>query len=216
MEPSNYPLTLYKQACQHRDVGDLAEAERCSREALACMDRGQGSLQPDYADLLEFLGSVLESAGRLEEAEQCARRAVSIMDRLTDSVEGPESDYIALRALQLLGSTLREQGQFEEAEVALRRALTRSYGFPGEPGLIANACNNLAILYKQMGQFTDAESLYRRALQLTEAHAGEQHRAVAVLCHNLGGLAEAVGRPDEAAFWYERARAIGAGQQTSG
>ena len=209
MDSLDRALALHEQAILTRQAGDFSGSEAHSRRALTAMEAAYGPNHPEVAHLLEVLGGTLAEMERYSEAEQCGRRAVAILDGLADSLAGPDAEHVLLRSLQLLGNSLREQGEYREAEVVLQRALKRSYAFPGEPGLAAAAANDLGILYKQTGHFDQAAALYRRALTLCEAHAGEGHRSVAILCHNLGGVEAAAGRDEEAALWFERATALG-------
>lgn len=209
-DPLARATALQEQGLKHLIDQQWSEAEAACREALQLAEPQLGAAHPDIALLLEQLGTALEGQERLDEAEACARRAVTILDSLASQVDGPEFDRLLIRSLHLLGNILVEQGQLEEAEAVLQRALKHSYAFPAEPGLIANACNSLGILYKRSGRFTEAADLYRRALQLCKSHAGNNHRVIAILCHNLGGVEQAAGNEEDASYWFERARQAGA------
>src|SRR5579883_135124 len=160
-------LAAYQEAEVAYRRGDFATAEEKLRLALTLWRESADRQPGEDATLLAALGRTLEAQERYREAEQQARQAVISLDR---EERNAEIDLLLVQALQLLGSTLRQQQLFEEAEAPLRRALQRSFDLPGQPGVIANAYNDLAFLYKQTGRYREAEDAYRRALALCEDH----------------------------------------------
>ena len=69
----------------------------------------------------------------------------------------------------------------------------------GESVATAVAAQNLAVTYKYRGAFDAAEVLLMRALAIGETV--DDRRLVAVVCHNLGGLAHARGDPAGGVAW---------------
>ncbi len=73
---------------------------------------------------------------------------------------------------------------------------------------MANALNNLAVLYKNQGRYTEAEPLYKRALAIFEKALGPEHPSVATSLENYAVLLRETGRGAEAAKMKARAKAI--------
>lgn len=204
----------YQQAQLLLAAGEAVTAESKAREALALWPPPERQAEwPEAVDEAEFqlfLGRLCDAGERYREAEQCARRAIIALDRLIWLVDDERRQHVLtlhLWSLQLLGNTLRAQGLLDEAEAALRQALQASFQFPGQPETIAQAYNDLAILYKKSDRLREAAEAYRRALQLCEAHperAGQQ--ALVALYANLGSLAQTMENPEEAQEWFAKAR----------
>jgi tetratricopeptide (TPR) repeat protein len=99
-----------------------------------------------------------------------------------------------LQQWEQIGNKLREEARYAEAETVLKRALElarSTFGEGAEETPLAR--NSLGIVYKYTGQFDQAEPRYRDALRSLLALHGEMHSSVAVLYHNIGGLAHARG-----------------------
>lgn len=100
------------------------------------------------------------------------------------------------------GEAARRAGDWPRAAEAHRAALHLAEAVHGEAVSTAVMAQNLAMTYKYTGRFDEAEALYRRALATCEA-AGEE-ALVAVICHNLGGLAHARGDHEAGIPWARR------------
>src|SRR5207249_6098911 len=91
------------------------------------------------------------------------------------------------------GEICRERGEYREAEALYGQALALAEeSFQNGDLELAELFNNAAVLYKYTGRFNDARRLYWRALRIVKA-AGD-HRLLAGLYHNIGGLEHARGR----------------------
>jgi len=91
------------------------------------------------------------------------------------------------------GEIRRERGEYREAEALYGQALGLAEESLQNGDLeLAELFNNAAVLYKYTGRFNDARRLYWRALRIVKA-AGD-HRLLAGLYHNIGGLEHARGR----------------------
>ncbi len=121
-----------------KDQGDLEEAEKYFRQALA--------LQPRHAGAHYNLGNILVERGQTAEASSCFRNAVSLNPDHADAHSN-------------LGSLLMEQGQLAEAADCYRAALRSK---PDD----ASAYSNLGVIFKDQGQVDDALVCYRNALHL--------------------------------------------------
>jgi len=131
---------------QHHQSGNLADAERQYREALA--------IDPKHADSMHLLGVAAIHTGRPEMAIDMIRKAIAI--------NGTIGKYHSN-----LGNVLAAQGQLDEAVDCYRRAILLDPDLP-------ETQNNLANALRQRSQLDEAVIHYRRAIGLKpdfmEAH----------------------------------------------
>jgi len=165
-------IRLYQLAQTHAQAGDLATAERCYEEALACgapdafahavlaqTQQGRGRLaeaatnyraalrlHPDLFPAVANLGIVLRALGDAHGAEQFLRQAAAMQ---------PDSADVCCN----LGLLLSETGRAEEALALLRRALALRPEFP-------EAAYNLANALAGLSRYDEAQSAYRTAIAL--------------------------------------------------
>src|SRR5205814_1413974 len=86
------------------------------------------------------------------------------------------------------------QAQFAEAEKWAVRALAISEkALRSDHPDIANALNNLAVLYERQGRYAEAEERYLRALAISEKVLPSDHPDIANSLHNLAALYERQG-----------------------
>jgi protein O-GlcNAc transferase len=160
--PPNGLQALLHHANALHDVGRLAEAEVCYRQALA--------LRPDDLGTLNELGIVLFERGRYAEAEAAFRRALAIRPH-------------DLATNNNLAKLLARCGRPQEAEAFFRRALAIDDGLAGIHAGLGNVLHDL-------GRSREAETSYRRALALRPDHAGTRNN-LGVALDSLGRLDEA-------------------------
>lgn len=160
-------LNLYGRVLDHRE--DLAGAEAAFRHAV--------ELDPDYADALANLGSVLLRTGRAAEAEPLFRRAIR-QDR--------EHGLANLS----LGAILYEQRRPELAVQHLQAGIQRE--LTNRPGQFT-----LAIALHELGRLDEAITAYRRLVA-----AGDQDPRV---YSGLAAALDALGDVDIAMAGYETA-----------
>ena len=73
-----------------------------------------------------------------------------------------------------------DQGRYADAETLYERALAiREKALGSEHPDVAQALNNLAVLYDAQGRYVDAEPLYKRGLAIREKVLGREHPSVA-------------------------------------
>lgn len=191
----------------HQQQGELAEAQRLIRQALAIGERpafwanlgnvlrDMGSqaeaqaaygralaLQPGFAEVWNNLAMMQAAAGQGAQAEASYRRALAI-----------KPDYAA--ASYNLALLLAAGGRAGEAEEHYRRAIAAHPGF-------AEAHHNLGLLLQAAQRVEEAEDQYRRALAL-------QPGFVAAL-HALGSLLHDTGRYEQAVQAHRQALALDA------
>jgi predicted O-linked N-acetylglucosamine transferase (SPINDLY family) len=153
---------VFQIALRNHQLGLLAEAEACYRQALA--------LHADYPEAHNNLGNVLTALGRAREAEQHFRRTLAL---------SPDSAV----AHNNLGKILAELGRSEEAERSIRKALEL------QPQL-SEAHNDLGALLQKRGQLEEAEQCYRAAAAL-KPDLSVVHGNLGTALLGLGKLEEA-------------------------
>ena len=94
----------------------------------------------------------------------------------------------------LIGEICRTLGDFVRAEWHLKEALRIVAPEFGEASdHVADARNNLAVLYKACGRFDEGFLLYQRALDSVVKPHGEDCLSSSVIYHNSGGILHAKG-----------------------
>lgn len=185
-------VELLERAAELATVGDLAGAGALAADAAALLPDDE----PDRHDTFAFAGQLLDRAGRHEAAADAWAAAAAAAD----------DDADRARALTAEGESSRLAGLWPRAVEAHSWALSLAEASFGESIPTASIAQNLAMVFKYTGRFDDAEALYTRALSIAET-AGED-RLVAVICHNLGGLAHARGNHEDGIAWARRSIAV--------
>lgn len=187
-----------------KDLGELIEAERLLRQALAAWEENVGPDHPTVAAALNNLAQLLEVKGDWDEAESLLLRAQAIDEK----VYGPDHDYLAFR-YNNLGKLLKATDRLSDAEPLLRRALAAWEGSLGpEHWQVGDALFNLAGVLRITNRLAEAEPLLRRALAIWEAAWGPDHPRVGAALASLGELLRRTGRTSEAEPLLRRALAI--------
>ena len=126
-------LSLPEKAFHYHQTGQFQKAEKLYRQIL--------QKQPDFVEIHNNLGVVLQAQNKLEEAEVCFRQVIKLK---------PE----AANAHNNLGNMLQAQDKSEEAEVCYRQALTLKPDF-------ADAHNNLGNVLKAQNKLIEAVVHYQ-------------------------------------------------------
>ena len=159
-------VELQEQAWSLQAEGKLDDAWLRCREALQLMEASDGPDSPDVANLLNDLAEIETERQNFPAALALAERAQAIADGLGDGFRGEEAARIRLRTLEITGELRRMLGDYARAEVDLERALMAAVAEFGEASAeVAEARNNLGVLYKHWGRFEDGLRLYRQALR---------------------------------------------------
>jgi tetratricopeptide (TPR) repeat protein/tRNA A-37 threonylcarbamoyl transferase component Bud32 len=219
---------LFRLASIRERLGDLREAEKVGRQALALFQQ----LAADFPDNPKYrqhtarsynnLGKVLVGTGRIKEAEAAWREAVAIHKKLTDEFPNTAEFREDLSThYNNLANVLAEQGQLKEAEASYRQArdLQRKLvkDFPQVPDYqqsLVDRCINLANLLDNTRRPQEAERAYREALAVAQPlsdhfSSNPDHRWNLARVHrNLGILLARVGRRKEAETSYREALAL--------
>lgn len=209
------------RACAVR--GMPVEAEALYRRRIALAERWSGPESAEVVDSLIDLALHLQDPARPAEEEALWRRAIAIVE-----VHGPNSVKL-LHLLRGLAECVGRQGRVDEAVPLLQRAM--AIAERGDAGLtmhVTSVVEQLADAYLARQDWAAAEPLLRRALANVEASdeegadgatdwRGAYGRALLrqghdehclELLRSLTGVAQALGRDEEAATLHERAEAL--------
>jgi non-specific serine/threonine protein kinase/serine/threonine-protein kinase len=151
--------------------GDLREAERLGREALAMLGRLGETAGPDAAQVKGNLAVILSRLGRGAEAEALYRETLEVRRRL----HGDRSAEVAA-TLNNLGVLLGERGDWAGAEPLHREALDAIRAVRGlEHPEVAAALNTLGGVLEAKNDLAGAERLYRESLAMRRQLLGPEH-----------------------------------------
>jgi tetratricopeptide (TPR) repeat protein len=203
IEQRSAPHYFLNLAHAQRGAGNLAEAEKACRKALALAPADAAAhcwlaeilleigsydaarrccddavvLQPNFARAHHGLGNILSRRGDFPAAAASYRRAIALDSHRAEFHFG-------------LGYALHRLGQSRDAHAAFTTALKLRPGFP-------EAHLNLGNLYYARGLFPAATAHYRSALRIRPGYAKA--------CVNLGNALSRLNRITEAIACYRRA-----------
>jgi tetratricopeptide (TPR) repeat protein len=187
-------VELQEQAWSLQAEGKLEEAAATVGKALLLLEESGEANSPDAVNLVNDLAEIENERQNFQHALVLAERAHSIEDQLGDSFAGEDAVQIRARTLGLIGEISRIRGDFVRSEVSLLEALrilSTEFGEASEK--VADAQNNLAVLYKACGRFDEGLRLYQQALCTVTAIHGEGCLASSIIYHNIGGILHAKG-----------------------
>ena len=179
---------LLEEAARVATDGEDAEAGAVALEAATLLPVGD----PDRHSTFASAGALLARAGR----------HLMAADAWSGAAAAAPDDLGRARYLTAEGEAARLAGAWWRSVDAHERALVLAEAHDEASLVTAVIAQNLAMTFKYTGRFEEAEPLYRRALVIAERQ-GEQ-RLVAVICHNLGGLAHARGDHAAGIPWARR------------
>ncbi|AKF04123.1 serine/threonine-protein kinase [Sandaracinus amylolyticus] len=182
--------------------GELEDAERELRAALALRVRRLGEEHPEVARVRSNLGNVARLAGRLDDALAEHRRALAIDERALSP-----SHPIVGRHHHNLGGVLRLTGDLDAALAAYEQALAIKEAGLGDHPEVALTENSLGLVRVERGELDAARGHYTRALRIFER---EGHGDRAIVLHNLALLDREIGALDAALERVRAARGIDA------
>ena len=187
-------VELQEQAWNLQAEGKPDEAATAVRKALLVLEESGEASSPDAANLLNDLAEIENERQSFPDALGLAERAHSIEDQLGDSFTGEDAAQIRARTMGLIGEICRTRGDYVRAEASLKEALrivAVQFGEASEP--VADARNNLAVLYKACGRFDEGLGLYQQAMDSVVKLHGEDCLSSGVIYHNIGGILHSKG-----------------------
>ena len=183
--------------------GRYGEAETLLRRALPLFEEALGREHPDYAALLNNLGSVLERQGKYAEAERVTRDALLIAEKV-----GREHPFYGA-SLHNLAITLAAQGRWSEAEGVLRDALSRKETALGrEHPDYGRSLHALGGVLSKQGKHAEADPILRASHAALEKTLGREHPDVSTSLHNLAIALKEQGKYGEAELLLREAVAL--------
>ena len=185
------------------DAGDLEEANRHSRIALALREKKLGPDHPALAAPIDAIAGRLIVAGRAAEAMPLLDRALAIQT----AALGPDHDEIAV-TLALLGMA-ETPAHPDKAIAYLERALAiqeTSLGADHPDTVLGRV--NLGAALVAAERFDDALAQYDKAIAATRARHGDHHADVGTYYYYQGDAFRMSDRPREAIAAYNKALAI--------
>jgi tetratricopeptide (TPR) repeat protein len=193
LDPAMVGRALGVRAGALRALGQLDEAERDARTALALAEQAGASRQVVAMRLA--VGGVRFQMGDLEQALSHSRAAAEVGRAAGHRSEEP-------LALQQIGSVLQAMGEHAEArahyEAALHLALERD-----DEVAEARAAMGLGSYHLEMGDLERAEAYYDRGLLIGRRRG--MARSVRIVMGYLGVLHFDAGRLQEAERWLDNA-----------
>ena len=177
-------------------IGELAEAERLARRALAIS--GPDAEIGPTADAYNYLGRLLLIRGDINGAETMLRRALVIFEKL-GQVEGMAKEY------GNLGLILQTRGDLEGAEAMHRKALDIDEKL-GRLEHVATHYGNLGLLLRTRGDLDEAEVMHCKSLGINEKLG--RLEGMAVQYGNLGLVSRSRGDLERAEAMHRKALEI--------
>lgn len=176
---------LFSVAQAYRELGEVREAERYAREALA--------LSAEDPRVLRLLGSVLIQQRKYPEAESFARRALSKGDTAITAMVWTDLSIIE-----------EARGRYEPAAEMLQRAL----GGMAPSHARARALSNLSILEQRLKRYREAVAHAQQAVEEMESHAGPQHPDLYEALERYADALRQAGQSKEAKQTAQKARQL--------
>jgi tetratricopeptide (TPR) repeat protein len=178
---SNTPAAFFEAGLRLLKAGQLAEAEKCGRQALSLDASHADSLHlmgllcfaakhhdlaiewfaqairqnPNVADYFSNLGTVLQCQGRYDEAAKSFDRALVLKPDLAE-------------VWYKLGEVLSQQKRCDEAILSFDQALKFNPRY-------REAANASALLHFEAARYEDAILCFRRSLEIDATQAGAFH-----------------------------------------
>ena len=184
--------------------GELEEARRHHRRALALRTELVGRDHPQVARTLTRLGNVLLEQGDWRGALNRFEEALAINERVLGDVH-PEVATI----LHRIGTAALDLGDYDQAlrshsrELEIRRLLRGP-----EHSKVASSLLALGRVYSARQDYEKSIRHYRQAQSIYEATLGADHPYVALALANVGGDLLEQGHGAQAVEHYQRALAI--------
>ena len=188
----------------YADAGHLAQASPLLRQYQAIAGL---YLEPDSLGYAESVGNL----GRIYLARNDARKALPLFQKAVEIVElhRAGNDMPFVRALLDRAAASVNLGHIADvlSDIERAKAIESSLRDP-PPQLEIDLEITSATAYAQMARKAEAETCLNTALQISEAHYGPNHPAVAFVLRNWDTILRKFGRKEEASKCRERARRI--------
>jgi tetratricopeptide (TPR) repeat protein len=182
-------VQLHEAGVRAYQEGSAADAESLFSSALELFETYSGADSPHVASVLCDLATVIEDRCDYPKAQRRFERAAAIANQWRNE---PDEDLqrLCLRAWSDLGRVQRIQNRYQQARRIFERTLQFAEENFGPDSLeVADALNNLGLLYQAIKRNEEAVDLLRRALAILEANFNDDHPRVVACRENLGANA---------------------------
>ena len=165
------------------DRGDFQSAMPLHDEAIRIVEALGDAHLEELAVLHHARALTLSALSRYEEAEQALDRSDAALDRLTSDLPGKRGSILTSRA------TLANdwKGDLDEAEALYTEAL-RLYRLSGEPWLVVEGLNSLAVIKTIREKLDEAIPLHEESIAAARQLYGNEHPQVATRLENYGNV----------------------------
>ena len=188
----------------YRNLGLYGQARLLLDEALSIRTALLGEANPETAESLNAVGSILFLSGQPESARPYFERALAIQQKTL----APDDIEVA-RSLNNLANVRVKTGELEAATELYERALAiREHARGPDHPEVAKTLNNLGLALRSSGKLQQARSLLERALSIRERQLGPDHRDVATSLNSLALVLMDLGEDASARSLLERADGI--------
>jgi CHAT domain-containing protein len=181
----DYAISLSGLGLQYKSMDDYTRAEECYLEAKAIWESKSDREDPEYATLLNNLGSLYhDKGGDYTRAEEYYLESKEIRKK----VLGKEHPHYAI-SLNNLGELYHDMGDYVRAEkhyLESKDIWKKAVG--KEHPTYAISVNNLGFLYQHMRDYARAEKHYLKSKDIRKKAFGEKHPSYATSLNNLGLL----------------------------
>ena len=193
-EPRYAAVTYGNLGLIHQSRGDLDEAERMHRKALAIEEK-LGRLEGMAAEYGN-LGLIHKTRGELDQAERMHRKALEIEEKL-GRLEGMARQYGNLGLIYQARGDLDEAERMHHKSLDIEEKLGRLEGMASDYG-------NLGLIHETRGDLDESERMHRKSLEIHEKLGGLE--GMAATYGNLGTVRKQRGDMDGARELWTQAR----------
>jgi len=184
-------------------LGATAKSEVQLRAALALIIQLHGESSMEVTDVLSLLARTAVHRGALDEASELITRAHAIATKIRGANAEP-----TLWLLSDVGLNAYERGDYNAAAIAFAAALAGMRKLPdANPRAIANVLHNHAAALTRAERYAEAEAAHMESLAIRRRLFTDPHTNIATGLHQLGVTKAAQKQFNEAARYFNEARA---------
>jgi tetratricopeptide (TPR) repeat protein len=146
-----------------------SEAILQAHRTVAFVEETLGPDHPVAADLLAWIGQILEKNGAKAEAEALYLHALASLEK-TSSPDNHKLTQVVTKLAWLYA----RQDRYADAEKYFKRSLAIAEAEHGpDSGIVSLALRNLANVYKSQGRIADADLLFDRIFAIREKNRSQ-------------------------------------------
>jgi tetratricopeptide (TPR) repeat protein len=195
--PAKLAIARHNAALEALDAGRVDDARRLSAIAAEAATAAFGPESPDLANVLLTCVDAAEFAGDHSAAQALAERAATVASPLAAT---DDTELMALWVdIEIAHARIfLAQGDFDQAEARLTDALlVASQVLADDDSSVLSIHDMRGVTAKHAGRFDDSAAHYARLRAVLDVEPVADEQGLAVLLHNLGGLAHSRGHVAE-------------------